>query len=330
MKRIQIILLMMLALLVLTSCTNNTSDKILKDLNVPAPKVVEFIEQDRKFEIIPLYKEVLHYTASIKKDPSLDNKEEHHNKVITPFYNVAIKKNLSVLNDISLIIKPTLLEQQLEENTIALLNNQDKINALIQEAIKSSVELLKGGHKTIFIMPLNPDNTTHLREAGGVTGYALSRDAFILNIDPTFSKELLKYSVAHEYNHTVAMENLNLSDHTILNSVILEGKADVFASMVYPDFTWHEPLSADSEQIVLEAIRTHMNINSNMSDFSTVFDDLLEGNYNKGIPELSIYKIGKTIMQSYLKNNPEVTISNWTRFKAEQIVRGSDYQELLQ
>ncbi|RJE90436.1 hypothetical protein D3P07_09605 [Paenibacillus sp. 1011MAR3C5] len=236
MKRLHI-LLIMLTLFLLTSCTNYNSNKILEDLNVPKPIAVEFTHQDRKFEINPLYKEVLHYTASIKEDPSLDTKEEHNNKVLAPFYNMTKKRNLVVFKDYDSFFTPTLLEQQLEDNTIELLNNQEKINSIIEEAIITSIKLLKGGNKTIFIMPLNPDKTTHLREMGGVTGVALSRDVILLHIDPTFSEEFLKYTVAHEYNHTVALESLSVRDDTLLNSVIIEGKADAFASLVYPNQT---------------------------------------------------------------------------------------------
>ncbi|MFF2890130.1 DUF2268 domain-containing protein [Paenibacillus sp. NPDC057967] len=296
-------------------------------MNVPKPMVVEFTHQDRKFEIIPLYKEVFHYTASIKEDPSLDNKKEHYNKVFTPFYNLIKKRNLGLSKDMDSYFTPTLLEQQLEDNTIELLHNQDNINSLIKEAIISSLELLKGGNKTIFVMPLNPDNTTHIQEMGGVTGAALNQNVILLHVDPAFSEALLKYTVAREYNLTVALESLGARDYTLVNSVILEGKADTFASLIYPDQTvpWTEALSADSEQIVLDVIRTSMKL----KDFTSVYQELHQGNYNKGIPMWSSYKLGFTIMQSYLQNNPEVTVNKWTRFKAEDIVKGSDYQDLL-
>jgi uncharacterized protein YjaZ len=63
-----------------------------------------------------------------------------------------------------------------------------------------------------------------------VNGYAWNQNILVIMIDPSFLEEHLKYTIAHEYNHVVAMENNEA--YTLLEGTILEGKADTFAKMI--------------------------------------------------------------------------------------------------
>ena len=317
MKRILIVLFSCLFLtFVLASCANRSEDQ---------SSVFEFSHNNQKFEIISLYEEVLQYTAQIKSDSSLDNKVVYNEKVIMPFYNLAKGKKLEV-DGYHPFFAPTLLEQRLEDNTNELLRNQKQINELIQKAIVTSAEWISGGDKTIFVLPFNPDQPSIINDMEGVSGGTLNENVILLLLDPSFSEEALKYTVAHEYNHAIAMESGG-RDYSILSFVIMEGKADSFAGILYPEkkVAWLEPMSAEAEQIVLDEIKGHRG-----SPTAVLFGDLFDGNYNKGIPRWANYKIGYTIMQSFLTNNPDMTIDEWTRLHYTEIVQGSQYSDFLQ
>lgn len=316
MRRILMIFMMLSCFIVLASCSNRSDDSSFS---------YQFISNEQSFEIVSLYNYVLQYTAQIKNDPTLDSKIEYEEKVFLPFYELAKKKNV-VVDGLQSFFVPTLIENVLEENTLLLLSKQDEINAMIEEAIMSSSNLLSGGDKTIFVLPFHPDKSSIIRDMKGATGYVPNEKVMLLQIDPSFSEESLKYVVAHEYNHMIAMESLTMSDNnSLLASIILEGKADSFAEIVYPDYDvpWLDPpLTAEEERIIVDEI-------SNVLDapFYTVYGDLFMGNYNKGIPRWSNYKLGYNIMQSFLKNNPELTIDEWTRLGAKEILQGSDYRD---
>jgi uncharacterized protein YjaZ len=318
MKRILIVLFSYLFFaFVMVSCANRSEDQ--------SSSVFEFSHNNQKFEIISLYDEVLNYTAEIKSDPPLENKIVYNEKVIMPFYNLAKDKKLEV-DGFNPFFAPTLLEQRLEDNTKELLRNQKKINELIQKAFVTSAEWISGGDKTIFVLPFNPDHPSIIKDMEGVSGGTLNENVILLLLDPSFSEEALKYTVAHEYNHAIAMESGG-RDYSILSFVIMEGKADSFAGILYPEkkVAWLEPMSTEAEQIVLDEIKGHRG-----SPTAVLFRELFDGNYNKGIPRWANYKIGYNIMQSFLKNNPDMTIDEWTRLDYTEIVQGSQYGDFLQ
>lgn len=314
MKRLPALIMMLSFIIVLVSYDNQSDDLSLS---------YKFTYNGQRFEIISLYREVLHYTALIKKEPSLDNKLVYYEKVILPFYDLAKKKNIAV-DGYHSYFSPTRIEQKLEDNTLELFHMQEGINTRIQQSIVNSANLLPGKKKTIFVMPFNPDHSSMIADMEGVTGVAFNENVMLLQIDPSYSEKALDYVVAHEYNHTIAMENRRVLNNSLLTSIILEGKADSFAGILYPDqiVPWLEPLSIESEKMVFDEIREHLG-----SAYSSLYDDLLLGSGR--IPRWSNYKIGYTIMQSFLKNNPDLSIGEWTRLGAKKILQGSDYWDLL-
>ncbi|WP_277584648.1 DUF2268 domain-containing putative Zn-dependent protease [Psychrobacillus antarcticus] len=77
----------------------------------------------------------------------------------------------------------------------------------------------------------------------------------ILQIGTSFSENMLKYVVAHEYHHAInILANGEISFYTVLDRILFEGKVDSFARIVYPDLSspWTESLSEESTAIFLE------------------------------------------------------------------------------
>jgi uncharacterized protein YjaZ len=61
----------------------------------------------------------------------------------------------------------------------------------------------------------------------------------------------------------------------------------------------------------------------------TVYYEFFRGEQSKGLPQWSNYRIGFTILQSYLETHPEDSIEEWTKLEEEEILRGSAFQHLL-
>jgi len=103
-------------------------------------------------------------------------------------------------------------------------------------------------------------------------------------------------------------------------------QAGSFASILYPEtkVIWKEPLSNDEEVKVLEAL----SINGESMDF-IIYDKLVNGNSRKDIPRFSNYKIGYQITESFIENNPDSSIIEWTKLDANKIIGGSKYKERI-
>jgi uncharacterized protein YjaZ len=293
---------------------------------IPSESTVEFEENGQSFKIVPLYEEFLDYTNEAKEDPSKNNKGEFYSRVIQPFLDSASEEEVSLSGglDYSFYFYPTRKVQVLQENTIELLKHQDEINNAIKESLIKSANKLPGKNKTIFVRPVDPQDTI-IKHMNGVAAITLSKDAIVIMLDPSFNKEMLEYTVAHEYHHSVFFEDKE-NEFSLLNGIIFEGKAESFASQIYPNIKapWSEPLAVEEEKVVLEELKN--NLESRSMD---IYNQFFDGDFKKDIPMWSSYKIGLKITDSYLNNNPEDPIKEWTMMDGKEIVRGSDYSELI-
>ncbi|MEH7223624.1 DUF2268 domain-containing putative Zn-dependent protease, partial [Bacillus sp. JJ1566] len=208
----------------------------------------------------------------------------------------------------------------------SLINNQDEINKIIEQALIKSSNTLPGGNKTVYLFPPNPDDMYDINLMGGTAAIAV-KDVIIIQIDPSsFNLDLLEYSVAHEYHHTIYMEGGNVNwKNTVLDSIILEGKADTFAKSLYPDINipWIEPLSAQTEKEVWE------NLEDDLWSIDSLIKNDYFGNPNKGIPHWTNYKIGYQIVNSFLEKNPTTPVRDWTLLSAEEIFSNSKYGDSI-
>jgi len=309
-------------LIVCTGCfVDNELTQEEDKKNGPSNTTYQFSHDGQDFELVSFYEEVLEYTGSMKANAKLDNKEIYAEKVLEPFKE---KSSFDFTNN---YLTPTSDVEQLEENTNKLLENQEKINEQIKAALSESAELLSGTDTTVYVFPVNPEDWFTIDNLEGVLGVTYSEDDILLMVNPSYSEETLKYTVAHEYHHTVNFfHNGVQSVYNVLDSVITEGKADSFASIVYPkiNMPWTKPLSDDAEAVVLKELSTHAE-----STGQNIHNDFSHGNPAKDLPRWSNYKIGYQITQSYIENNPNTTIPDWTKLDAKELVKGSKYNEIL-
>ncbi len=315
----------------LTGCTDAKfkenvvkKDEKATETDLSSQNTFEFSYNGQNFEIIYFYEEILDYIENMKGNIlEKDQEAIFQENVLKPFNE---KTSLDITSEDTQFLKPSWRIEELEENTKALMNNEKQINRLIEEAAVKSAELLPGEDTAIYIFPANPEKD--LRDINGIEAEIISENGFILNIDPSFSEDALKSTVAHEYHHLIKF--LYNGDHIInklLDMVIIEGEAVAFSKLVYPEIkiNWAESLSDNEESIILEVLRKNM--------YSTSWDDydkLVNGNAVLGLPQMANYKIGYKIVDSYLENNPEVSIDEWIKLNTEEIVKGSQYRDLLE
>lgn len=298
--------------------------EIVDDNNISKETTYYFSYKGQEFKIITFFEEVLEYAKTVGENPELDKKVTYTEHVLEPFIEQLSIKDIP-LDD---MLRPSWDIEQLVKKTNELIEHQGQINKWIEEAIIKSAELLPGEDTNIYIFPVNPEEWHLINTGGGINGMAFSESDFFLMIDPSATEQTIKYSVAHEYHHTVNYLHDGIPiDSNILDLVVMEGKADSFASIVYPEakiISKDEPLSNDEEAKVLE----ELSVNGESMDFN-IYEKLIYGNNRKDIPRLSNYKIGYQITESYIENNPDMSILEWTKKGAKEIVVGSKYSALL-
>ncbi|RIW37410.1 hypothetical protein D3H55_05080 [Bacillus salacetis] len=311
----------LLLLLMTAACSHEEED-------LPSQKKVEFEEGGQQFTIVPLYEEFLDYSKNAEENPELNNKGELFTKVIQPFQSYMNEEDASLSGgmDYTPYFYPTRKAEAIKENTAELLERQDEINEIIKSALVKSAGKLSGDKKTIVVRPADPDDSSvssYLNGAGAVT---ISKDVILLMLAPEFEKEMLEYVVAHEYHHSIFLE-VDPKGVNLLNSIVFEGKAESFAVSVFPGVAapWTEPMEPEEEKAVLEYLR-----NNKDSTSSEIYFEFQEGSFKKGIPMWANYKMGFKITESFLKNHPEVPVGEWTTMTGDEIVRGSDYPDLLE
>ncbi|MDO6654570.1 DUF2268 domain-containing protein [Anaerobacillus sp. 1_MG-2023] len=318
MKRLAICI----ALILIVGCSSERDE-------TPSQSSMKVELGGQSFKIIPLYEEVLEYTNEAMENTELNTSGEYYSKVTQPFLESASHEGASLTGglDYSTYFSPTTSVQTLNEQTGKLLKKQEEVNKAIKASLTKSGESLEAENKTIYVMPVNPDYQNIQNEMKGVSAITVSKDVIVLFLSPTYDKEMLEYAVAHEYHHTVFLENPNRSGGmNLLNGFVFEGRADSFASQLYPEASppWSEPLSTEEEKRVLEELREK-------SDSTNVelYNTFQNGDWKKDIPKWSNYKLGFKIVESYLRHHPEASMKEWTMMDEREIVRGSDYSELV-
>jgi uncharacterized protein YjaZ len=331
------IVLLLLVGSLLAGCSNegkltsgnkdNGPDKAETMVENAARDVMDVTVGDQTFHIIMLNEEIWEYAKAVESDSSAIKKEVYREIVVEPLQKQVAEVDAHIYDDYYSFLSPNTNITKLKENAKTLLDDEDRILDLVKQGIKDSAQQMAGEDKTIIIMPVNPDELVVNEKMGGLSGVTLSEDTVVLSLDPSFEEEGLKYLVAHEYHHTLQTEKRSEVINSMMDAFLLEGKADAFANGLYPDYkvAWTEPLSARLQEKVFEELRK----NGNDFDLNRYYE-FFNGYSSKGIPMWSNYKTGYQIVQSYLKNHPDVSVEEWTGLIPKEIILGSEYREVYE
>lgn len=292
-------------------------------ISVQEPIILEVGAQ--QFKIFSYYDAFDDYVELAKEQPEeLD--EVYFRTISQPFRQNAFGKgrgleymNSGIFTPVQDIIS---LQSRLEE----LSDKKEDIHLAIKEALINSAELLSGNDKMIHIFVANPANT--YKKSFEPQGIALNEEVIALWVYPTLTVEELKHTIAHEYFHLIDMEKgtfkSSTAESTLLEATVMEGKAEAFALLAYPDTELPQISNEDGK--LTEEVRT-MFMDQKDSVDTQVWLDFVNGNSEKDIPPFANYIIGYGIMQSFLQNHPEMDVSEWLGISAEEILAGSDFVE---
>ncbi|MGD9489932.1 MAG: DUF2268 domain-containing putative Zn-dependent protease [Calditrichaceae bacterium] len=303
MKKIFCIVLLLIAAM---SCSEKKIDFERAEITI----------NNQKFELLTAYALFEEYI-----DKKSDYQRKIFNHIKTEFKKDA--EYLFILESIKRPIKPD-EELQTEIELLKLIN----FTAISGKYLDTITKMLSGPDTKILFIPSNPEYRAFFKKYNiGVTAVTVGSGKIIVSVDPTSDnwEKLLPYVLAHEYHHSVwTSKNFSTIDFTPLEYLVLEGRADVFASELFPAISipWTNMIDKHTERRVWGIIKPELN--QRKSDMN---DKMMIG--TKEIPFGSGYTIGFNIVQSFKANKSNMSDSVLIDIDPSEILISSDYEQSL-
>ncbi|MBD3291101.1 hypothetical protein GF337_19995, partial [candidate division KSB1 bacterium] len=138
---------------------------------------------------------------------------------------------------------------------------------IVKNALLKASDVLPGPNTTVYVQAIDPVYKKYMPEnlRTGIIAHTFGAGKIFITIDP-FSpnwENQLRKVVAHEYHHSVwisrKFETVNFS---LLEYLILEGRADNFAEMVYPaiESPWTNLFDSAKERDVWQYMKTVLDV----------------------------------------------------------------------
>jgi len=285
-------------------------------------ETLTFSQNDQQFTIVSFYKHMPAYIKAAERNRSRIA-GIYKRLVFDPIWNDFASKGECSFLAKSLEKPITDLENLAHETALLGKSNAEEI---IKTALLKVSKILPGPNTTVYIQALDPVYKKYLPEhmQTGITAHTFGSGRIIILVDPRVPdwKQYLQKITAHEYHHSVwVSRNFETVNFSLLEYLTLEGRADSFAELIYPDIKspWVNMFDFEKEKDVWYFLRDRLNSRDADLLMRTAAGD-------KNTPFASVYTIGYRIMQDFFKNNPDVTLQEWTDMEAEDIFRKSNYE----
>lgn len=318
MKKIYWMIAICTLLLAITGCSDEKEEETFK-----SEETITYKEQEIKVHYY--YNEMEDYIESVRDNPDQDKETLYLQKVKKAMVENGEADDPTIMEMINyeFLQAPRDLDT-MEEDLQASKEKQDTIHSSMKKAMEKSIDVLPGDNKTIHVVPSSPELKSNANLMNGVYGAVFSEHSILILIDPAFNVENLEYTIAHEYHHLVNFETHDGEAYSVLDSVVIEGKADAFAKQIYPDVEnpWVDTLHPDKEKMVWDMI------SENPDTFDQdLYEEIFIGSREKKIPMWSNYRVGLQIMDAFLQKNPNVPIPEWTSMTTNEILERGKYSE---
>ena len=212
-------------------------------------------------------------------------------------------------------------------NEIELLKSSDLLT-IIQESFTRITKELPGPDTKIIILPASSLNRPTLEKIKlPISGITLGSGKIILSIDPTFENwtDFLPYCIAHEYHHsTWCSRNWVSADFSLIEYIVFEGQADLFASEQYN--TVSNPLTnfltKDQESEIWGFIKNEI--------FDKGHDRINKVMFGTDkIPFGSGYNIGFNIVRFFKEKNPASSTRELMDINPKEVFEHSGYEDYM-
>lgn len=177
---------------------------------------------------------------------------------------------------------------------------------------------------TIYIIPPSSELKTMTTTMNGVFGFTAGSKQVLISLDSTIKgwEKMLSYAIAHEYNHAYwTKENFaKLTQWTVLDYLVFEGKGDYFAKLLYPKIKtpWTEALSSEKKTALWNRLQPELN----NQDFSFQAEVMFG---SQKFPLWGGYSLGYDIVQSSLSKDLSILPEIWVNLNPNTITETSSY-----
>lgn len=309
------VLVIVLSFLLLISCEQKETIKEEKELD-DIYYSFKHPETGQEYEIVHAYKLYENFENRIGEDSSKPNFLLFDEEVIEPIVDACYRDAEFFAGNFDLTVKaPVNME---EVNNLIKTIDEKQLNQTIKDALLKSSDYIPSEKKTnICIFPVEKDQITQGMDVWGAGKISVYYSKF-------YTEEFIKTTIAHEYNHSVWFEKYYKEDEeeTVLDRLILEGKAVMFQKLVYPDIevdNLYYNFKQDFWKQIEPDLQTY--------DLKRAKEILVGGDrlpYNYG------YSEGYNMVRTYLNKHPDLTPEEWTGLTSEKIYEEGNYIEHYQ
>jgi uncharacterized protein YjaZ len=222
--------------------------------------------------------------------------------------------------------KPVKSTSELAKYISDLSAHRKEMEGVISSAYLRCNNYIKNDSVIFYVVPSSADKKKVMEEMGGAAGFTPGSKQIILQIDFSIKtwKESLKFTISHEFNHACLIKEHpgEMREWTLLRYLVFEGKADAFAGLIYPLEKVEIPntffLTDKGKKALWLKIKPAL-----QSDNWDIMMEVMFG--SKNYPHYGGYTLGVVIIETALKNHPELLKTNWTYLDANSFLKLSDY-----
>jgi uncharacterized protein YjaZ len=277
----------------------------------------------QKFTVIPVYEGMDSYAEAVRATSHPDWNALFRKYVVDPYW-----QDCAAGGDLLNKDAATTPIKDIDYLTTAVgILRESNVEQIVQGALQKAAKALPGPNTTVCILVADSQPTFVKDYMNGVLGSNVGAGKIWLQIYPSGSwRDWVPYAVAHEYHHSVWINRHGSQFETadLVDDLVVEGKADSFARLLYPDAhaPWTEALTPEQEQNQWQAMQKYLHARSSDTQQKFMFGGLVGSNH---VPLWTGYTIGFHIVQSYLHEHPDVTIAEWTMMDAHDLLDQSGY-----
>ncbi len=274
-------------------------------------------ETGQEYQIVHAYKLYENYEEKMKEDETVRKSKLFKEEVIEQINDVCFREGEHFIKsgEIYSIHAPEDME---EIKDLIKIMDEKTINSAIKEALIKSTNYIPSKIKTnVCVFPTEADQNLPYMETLGTGKISV----FYNN---SYDENMLKVGTAHEYHHSVWTERHFQEEglETVLDYLILEGKAVMIEKLVYPD---------------MDGTVVYFNFNKEL--WKQIEPDLQKIDYSrttqilnggKQFPYSYGYSEGYNMVRTYLNKHPDLTPEEWTGLTSKEIYEKGNYIEHYQ
>lgn len=314
------VLFVVLIILLLVSCEQEEVVKEEKEINTEDIKYsFKHPETGQEYNVVHAYKLYNNYVKKIKDNPSNPKEQVFEEEVIKPIFDSCYKdaEFFERIGKIYSVQAPS--EEDLNEIKATMEKiDEDKLNDTVVDALIEASNYIPSEMETnvcIYPSKVSPNSPLMMTEGSGKISAFYNK---------FYEETVFKAGLAHEYHHSVWTERYYDSEglETVLDHLILEGKAVMFEKLVYPDVT-ATIVNYNYNKDYWEQIEPYLY----EADINRAYEITLGGN---GLPNSYGYSEGYKMLKSYLDKHPGLSVEEWTSISGKVIYEEGRYMDYYQ